>query len=100
MNRVDINEDGHDLEENESAPKKNAIPIQRRRKVTDLVIGRLLDKTSIVRKESIRLLARFVETHPFWLDGGSLDVKLLQDRLAEHKKLCEELTVSNINNRN
>jgi condensin complex subunit 1 len=60
-----------------------------------LACERLEDKTSLVRKEAIRLLAKFIETHPFWLDGGSLDADLFQKNLAaiqEHLEVMRSCT--------
>jgi hypothetical protein len=46
----------------------------------DATIERLRDKASLVRKEAIRLLVKFIETHPFWLDA-KLDEDLFRRRL-------------------
>lgn len=53
---------------------RNCIPLPRRKFVVDLAIGRLVDKSSIVRKEAIRFIACAIKYHPFWLDGGGIDV--------------------------
>ena len=68
----------------------NSIPLERRQSVVTGVIGRLHDKTSLVRKDACRLLSKFITTHPFWLDGGALDGELFARKLAE---LDQKLTV-------
>lgn len=64
-----------------SGARRNAIPLLRRPMVIDGAIGRLFDKTSNVRREAIRFLCKVVETHPFWLDGGVLDLAFFKKRL-------------------
>ena len=67
--------------------RKNAIPLPRRHHVVEAAIARLKDKASLVRKEALRLLSKIVETHPFWLDGGVLDLGLFRNtcRLIEQQ---------------
>ncbi|OLY84655.1 Condensin complex subunit 1 [Smittium mucronatum] len=59
---------------------KAKFPKQRPRLV-DLAIGRLEDKASNVRRNSIKALLVFLETHPFNLDGGELDLNILNDKV-------------------
>ncbi|KAJ2721446.1 condensin complex non-SMC subunit Cnd1 [Coemansia sp. Benny D115] len=56
---------------------------KRRPKLIDLVIGRLEDKATNVRKHAIRALTLLLETHPFSLDGAELGVEQLEASLAK-----------------
>eukprot|EP00158_Paraphelidium_tribonemae_P009686 Partr_v1_DN28930_c0_g1_i5_m25543 putative Regulatory subunit of the condensin complex, a complex required for conversion of interphase chromatin into mitotic-like condense chromosomes. The condensin complex probably introduces positive supercoils into relaxed DNA in the presence of type I topoisomerases and converts nicked DNA into positive knotted forms in the presence of type II topoisomerases (By similarity) len=73
---------------------KNAIPLSRRLHIVDAAIERLHDKTAMVRKDSIRLLAKLIETHPFWLDGGALDAQLFEQRKQAIQLQLENSIVS------
>ncbi len=69
---------------------QNKFPKQRQR-ITELTIRSLEDKTSSVRKHSIQLLTKLVETHPFGaLHGGTLNLAEWQER---YDKVAEELKV-------
>jgi condensin complex subunit 1 len=68
----------------------NKFPKQRQR-ITELTARSLEDKTSSVRKHSIQLLCKLVETHPFGaLHGGTLNLAEWQER---YEKVAEELKV-------
>ncbi|KAJ1664052.1 condensin complex non-SMC subunit Cnd1 [Coemansia sp. RSA 1813] len=54
---------------------------KRRPKLIGLIIGRLEDKASNVRKHAIRALTVLLETHPFSLDGAELGMDKLETRL-------------------
>ncbi|ORY02109.1 hypothetical protein K493DRAFT_387433 [Basidiobolus meristosporus CBS 931.73] len=54
---------------------------KRRARLVDLVIGRLSDKSSNVRKNAIKALTKLLETHPFYLDGGELQSDVFQEKL-------------------
>ncbi|KAK9712483.1 condensin complex non-SMC subunit Cnd1, variant 2 [Basidiobolus ranarum] len=53
---------------------------KRRARLVDLVIGRLKDKSSNVRKNAIKALTKLLETHPFYLDGGELELESFQEK--------------------
>ncbi|KAJ3299918.1 Condensin complex subunit, partial [Borealophlyctis nickersoniae] len=66
------------------------IPITTRPMLINLTIGRLHDKSSHVRKNAIKLLARFLQTSPFVAiaqDEGKLSLKYFEGK----KKNLEEL---------
>jgi condensin complex subunit 1 len=44
-------------------------------------LGRLEDKSSPVRTNAIRLLTRFMETHPFSADGGLLSMEFFSNKV-------------------
>ncbi|KAI9500685.1 non-SMC mitotic condensation complex subunit 1-domain-containing protein [Coemansia spiralis] len=54
---------------------------KRRPKLINLIIGRLEDKASNVRKHAIRALTVLLETHPFSLDGAELGLEKLETSL-------------------
>ncbi|CAI2182996.1 11563_t:CDS:10 [Funneliformis geosporum] len=57
---------------------------KRRQKVVDLVIRCLEDKASIVRKNAIKLLTKFISTHPYGImHGGELSAKEWEERLRK-----------------
>ncbi|KAJ1821656.1 condensin complex non-SMC subunit Cnd1, partial [Coemansia sp. RSA 2598] len=56
---------------------------KRRPKLLALIIGRLEDKASNVRKHAIRALTMLLETHPFSLDGAELATEQLEARLQK-----------------
>lgn len=53
---------------------------KRRPRLIFLTIGRLKDKSVMVRKNAIKALTRFLRTHPFLIDGGSLAYELLEKK--------------------
>lgn len=62
---------------------------KQRAKIADLTIRSLEDKTSSVRRYSIQLLCKLLETHPFAAGhGGTLNLPEWQER---YEKLCAEL---------
>ncbi|KAJ2227707.1 condensin complex non-SMC subunit Cnd1 [Coemansia sp. RSA 485] len=61
---------------------------KRRPKLIALIISRLEDKASNVRKHAIRALTMLLETHPFSLDGAELATEQLEARL---QKISDEL---------
>lgn len=65
------------------APSVTDIPLDIRLQLVGLNIQRLRDKSSIVRKNAIKLLARFIETSPFIAiedDQGRLSLKYFESR--------------------
>jgi hypothetical protein len=82
-------DDDENTEQQRETSLRNAIPLERRLDVLKLVAGRLHDKASLVRKEACRFLTKIMSTHPFWLDGGVLDVTLFQKKLQETKHQLE-----------
>ncbi|KAJ1961643.1 condensin complex non-SMC subunit Cnd1 [Dipsacomyces acuminosporus] len=56
---------------------------KRRPKLIGLIIGRLEDKASNVRKHAIRALTALLETHPFSLDGAELGIEQLEGSLEK-----------------
>ncbi|KAJ2245351.1 condensin complex non-SMC subunit Cnd1, partial [Coemansia sp. RSA 454] len=61
---------------------------KRRPKLVGLIVGRLEDKATNVRKHAIRALSVMLETHPFSLDGAELRVERLE---ASLEKITDEL---------
>ncbi|KAJ2355106.1 condensin complex non-SMC subunit Cnd1 [Coemansia erecta] len=61
---------------------------KRRPKLVSLIVGRLEDKATNVRKHAIRALSVMLETHPFSLDGAELRVERLE---ASLEKITNEL---------
>lgn len=74
----------------------HAIPVNRRTAIMELAIGRVRDKSSNVRKRAIQLLAEFVRSHPFGVDGGELNIDFFTDRL----KVIEDMLSSLIGDGN
>ncbi|KAJ1921733.1 condensin complex non-SMC subunit Cnd1 [Mycoemilia scoparia] len=70
---------------------KAKFPKQRPRLV-DLVIKRLHDKTSSVRKHAVRAMIALLETHPFIMDGGELVIEHLEEQSEKINKELEALT--------
>ncbi|KAF9428681.1 Condensin complex subunit [Podila epigama] len=48
---------------------------KRRQRLTELVIGRLSDKSFWTRKQAIKTFVRLIETHPYSMHGGELDLE-------------------------
>ncbi|KAG0292153.1 Condensin complex subunit [Linnemannia gamsii] len=48
---------------------------KRRQRLTELVIGRLSDKSFWSRKQAIKTLIRLIENHPYSMHGGELDLE-------------------------
>ncbi|KAI3634184.1 hypothetical protein MIR68_007788 [Amoeboaphelidium protococcarum] len=71
---------------------RNCIPLPRRKFVVDLAIGRLVDKSSIVRKEAIRFIACAIKYHPFWLDGGGIDVQLFKQKYEHFNEQLQKVS--------
>jgi len=61
---------------------------KRRQRLTELVIGRLSDKSFWSRKQAIKTLVRLIETHPYSMHGGELDI---QEWDAQFTQVTEEL---------
>ncbi|KAF9174343.1 Condensin complex subunit [Mortierella sp. AD010] len=61
---------------------------KRRQRLTELVIGRLSDKSSWTRKQAIKTLIRIIETHPYSMHGGELD---LEDWEIKYMEVTNEL---------
>ncbi|KAJ2791671.1 condensin complex non-SMC subunit Cnd1, partial [Coemansia guatemalensis] len=64
---------------------------KRRPKLISLIIGRLEDKATNVRKHAIRALTIMLETHPFSLDGAELRIANLERSLEKINKELEEI---------
>lgn len=62
---------------------KSAIPKARRLDLIGLVIGRLQDKSSNVRKNAVKLLTLTLDTHPFAMDERSLNMKVFMKKKDE-----------------
>ncbi|KAF8935517.1 armadillo-type protein [Dissophora ornata] len=61
---------------------------KRRQRLTELVIGRLSDKSFWSRKQAIRTLVRMIETHPYSMHGGELD---LEEWEVQYTEVTDEL---------
>ncbi|KAG0240937.1 Condensin complex subunit [Actinomortierella wolfii] len=61
---------------------------KRRQRLTELVIGRLSDKSFWTRKMSIKCMVRLIESHPYSMHGGELD---LEEWEAHYTQVTEEL---------
>ncbi|EPB86159.1 hypothetical protein HMPREF1544_07061 [Mucor circinelloides 1006PhL] len=66
---------------------RNKFP-SRRQTITKLCVRHLQDKSSTVRKYTIRALTALITTHPFSMYGGELDLEEWQSKLD---KIQEEL---------
>ena len=65
---------------------------KRRQTAADLAVRSLEDKSSNVRRNAIKLLAKLVSTHPFSvMHGGQLSSKDWSERLAAVEKQLEDL---------
>ncbi|KAF9195978.1 Condensin complex subunit [Haplosporangium sp. Z 11] len=56
---------------------------KRRQRLTDLVVGRLSDKSFWTRKQAIKTLVRMIETHPYSMHGGELDLEEWENQYTE-----------------
>jgi len=74
--------------------RQDAIPKSHRYDLVDIVIGRLKDKTSLVRKNAIKLLTTIIDHHPFLADGRSLNLNVF---MAKRDELDLSLKVSYTN---
>nr|KAJ3421587.1 Condensin complex subunit [Polyrhizophydium stewartii] len=80
-------------ERRQDAPAVTDIPLETRHGLVTLAIGRLRDKASIVRKNAIKLLARFIETSPFIAieeDQGRLSRRYFETHKADLMRVIEE----------
>ncbi|KXS19739.1 hypothetical protein M427DRAFT_152232 [Gonapodya prolifera JEL478] len=66
------------------------IPLNRRYQAVDATIGRLRDKSSIVRKNAIRTLAYLIESHPYAIPGIERR-SLNMAKLSEQRSVVEEM---------
>ncbi|KAJ3100089.1 Condensin complex subunit [Physocladia obscura] len=69
------------------------IPLERWKPIVNLTISRLRDKASVVRKNAIKLLSKFIESSPFLAiesDKGQMSLKHFQKKKAELKALLKE----------
>lgn len=57
--------------------------------MVELTIKRLEDKSSPVRANAIRLVSKFMGTHPFTLDGGLLKHTVFEEKFNELKQKIE-----------
>ncbi|ORX90468.1 hypothetical protein K493DRAFT_339988 [Basidiobolus meristosporus CBS 931.73] len=69
---------------------------KRRPRLVALVISRLEDKSSNVRKNAIRTLSRFLETHPFLIEGGELFLDTFQNRLNQIDQELKEIVIPSL----
>lgn len=74
----------------------NALPVVERARLIDLVVGRVMDKSSNVRRRAIQLLGEFLRRHPFCVDGGELSLQFFKDRLADIEGQLEQLAPAEI----
>ncbi|KAJ3043566.1 Condensin complex subunit [Rhizophlyctis rosea] len=68
------------------------IPVATRPLLINLAAGRLHDKASIVRRNAIKLLTRFLETSPFLVfpqDKGSLSLRYFESKKRELEELIK-----------
>ncbi|KAJ3056052.1 Condensin complex subunit [Rhizophlyctis rosea] len=68
------------------------IPVATRPLLINLAAGRLHDKSSIVRRNAIKLLTRFLETSPFLVfpqDKGSLSLRYFESKKRELEELIK-----------
>ncbi|PIA18386.1 ARM repeat-containing protein [Coemansia reversa NRRL 1564] len=70
---------------------------KRRPKLISLIIGRLEDKATNVRKHAIRALTIMLETHPFSLDGAELRIANLERSLEKINGELEEIASTTAN---
>ncbi|PVV02613.1 hypothetical protein BB560_002931 [Smittium megazygosporum] len=56
---------------------------KQRPRLVDLTIDRLEDKASNVRRNAIKALSVYLETHPFNIDGGELYLPELEDKMQK-----------------
>jgi condensin complex subunit 1 len=56
---------------------------KRRQRLTELVIGRLSDKSFWSRKQAIKTLVRLIESHPYSMFGGELDLEGWENHYTE-----------------
>ncbi|KAJ2614796.1 condensin complex non-SMC subunit Cnd1 [Coemansia sp. RSA 1365] len=70
---------------------------KRRPKLISLIIGRLEDKATNVRKHAIRALTIMLETHPFSLDGAELRIVNLERSLEKINGELEEIASTTAN---
>ncbi|KAF9583373.1 Condensin complex subunit, partial [Lunasporangiospora selenospora] len=61
---------------------------KRRQRLAELVIGRLSDKSFWSRKQAIKTLVRMIETHPYSMHGGELD---LEEWEEQYRQVTDEL---------
>nr|XP_053639720.1 condensin complex subunit 1-like [Cherax quadricarinatus] len=66
---------------------EKAVPLRRQHQILELILGRLKDKSSVVRKNAVQLLTAFVKGNPF---AAKLPLEELQSQYeVELKKLKE-----------
>ncbi|GAN09384.1 condensin complex component cnd1 [Mucor ambiguus] len=69
---------------------RNKFP-SRRQTITKLCVRHLQDKSSTVRKYTIRALTALITTHPFSMYGGELDLDEWQAKLGKIKEELESV---------
>ncbi|KAG1681236.1 Condensin complex subunit 1 [Nymphon striatum] len=69
---------------------EKVIPLPRQQKILSLLVGRLEDKSSSVRKNSIQAVTTFLQSNPF---AAKLSLQELKESLDCEKKKLEELSV-------
>lgn len=68
-----------------------ALPIAERSRLLPLVVGRVVDKSSNVRRRAIQLLGDFLRKHPFCVDGGELSLQFFEERLEDIDRQLDQL---------
>eukprot|EP00887_Chlorella_sp_A99_P003643 scaffold7.g3643.t1 len=68
--------------------EKKAVPLGHWQVVTRMAVGRLEDKSSLVRKEALRLIQVLMMNNPF---GPSLPKERFEASLLHHKAMLEQL---------
>jgi len=58
--------------------ERSAVLREQKKKMLEMVVERILDKTHIVRKKAISFFKKILETHPFELDGGMLSQSVVE----------------------
>ncbi|MPC33169.1 Condensin complex subunit 1 [Portunus trituberculatus] len=69
--------------------REKAVPLSRQHDVLKMVLGRLWDKSSVVRKNAIQLLTAFVNSNPF---AAKLPLEELESQCALELKKLQELS--------
>nr|XP_045604996.1 condensin complex subunit 1-like [Procambarus clarkii] len=68
---------------------EKAVPLRRQHRILKLVLGRLQDKSSIVRKNAVQLLTAFVKGNPF---AAKLPLEELQSQYEIELKKLQEMS--------
>lgn len=71
---------------------QNSLSTASRESIMNIAIGRLLDKSSNVRRKAIQLIGDFIHTHPFCIEGGELFIGHFESRHDEVDRLLDKMT--------